>query len=63
VFSPTNRKKIKLLSRFININMLENQRFDEENLIVGDNTNNGKKNLIEHSNVEEACCAEGESCE
>jgi hypothetical protein len=32
-------------------------------LIVGDNTNNGKKNLIEHSNVEEACCAEGESCE
>jgi hypothetical protein len=24
---------------------------------------NSAKNLIEHSNVEEACCAEGESCE
>jgi hypothetical protein len=42
VSSPTNRKKIKFNSSFIDINMLENQRFDEENLIVGDNTNNGK---------------------
>jgi hypothetical protein len=45
VFSPTNRKKIKFHSRFININMQENQRFNEVNLIVGDNTNNEKTQI------------------